>query len=169
MSIFGARVKTLRLDRGWSMKQLGGEISKLSGSPLPQTTISNWENKGSEPPYNILVFTATALEVSTDYLLGKTDELRFEQHTLKNTVAPRPDCTDDVVNIGNNSTASLQNLIQELKQELNNLPINKKEFIENSLSEYLEFLGYKQEKLLVDFKTFSKYIKYQIEGVAKLK
>ena len=39
MSIFGARVKTLRLDRGWSMKQLGEEISKLSGSPLPQTTV----------------------------------------------------------------------------------------------------------------------------------
>ncbi|MBG9536128.1 MerR family transcriptional regulator [Bacillus thuringiensis] len=165
MSIFGARVKTLRLDRGWSMKQLGEEISKLSGAPLPQTTVSNWENKGSEPPYNILVFTATALEVSTDYLLGKTDELQFEQHTLKNAILTPPDCTEDAANINNNSTASLQNLIQELKHELNNLPINKKESIENDLNEYLEFLGYKQEKLLVDFKTFSKYIKYQIKNL----
>lgn len=165
MSIFGARVKTLRLDRGWSMKQLGEEISKLSGSPLPQTTVSNWENKGSEPPYTILVFTATALEVSTDYLLGKTDELQFGQHTLNDAVLTRSDCTDDIVNINNNSTTSLQNVIQELKQELNNLPINKKEPIENDLNEYLEFLGYKQEKLLVDFKTFLKYIKYQIKNL----
>lgn len=165
MSIFGARVKTLRLDRGWSMKQLGEEISKLSGSPLPQTTVSNWENKGSEPPYSILVFTSTALEVSTDYLLGKTDDLQFEQHTLKDAVPIRPDYTEDVANINNNSTASLQSLIQELKQEIKNLPINKKESIESDLNEYLEFLGYKQEKLLVDFKTFSKYIKYQIKNL----
>ncbi|MBG9828788.1 helix-turn-helix domain-containing protein [Bacillus wiedmannii] len=165
MSIFGARVKALRLDRGWSMKQLGEEISKLSGSPLPQTTVSNWENKGSEPPYSILVFTSTALEVSTDYLLGKTDDLQFEQHTLKDAVPIHPDYTEDVANINNNSTASLQSLIQELKQEIKNLPINKKESIESDLNEYLEFLGYKQEKLLVDFKTFSKYIKYQIKNL----
>ncbi|MED3325548.1 helix-turn-helix transcriptional regulator [Bacillus thuringiensis] len=165
MSIFGARVKTLRLDRGWSMKQLGEEISKLSGSPLPQTTVSNWENKGSEPPYSILVFTSTALEVSTDYLLGKTDDLQFEQHTLKDAVPIHPDYTEDVANINNNSTASLQSLIQELKQEIKNLPINKKDSIESDLNEYLEFLGYKQEKLLVDFKTFSKYIKYQIKNL----
>ncbi|HDR7494127.1 TPA: helix-turn-helix domain-containing protein [Bacillus cereus] len=165
MSIFGARVKTLRLERGWSMKQLGEEISKLSGSPLPQTTVSNWENKGSEPPYNILVFTSTALEVSTDYLLGKTDELQFEQHTLKDAVLTRPDCTEDVANIDNNSNSSLQSLIQDLKQEINNLPITKKESIDSDLKEYLEFLEFKQEKLLTDFKTFSKYIKYQIKNL----
>lgn len=165
MSIFGARVKTLRLDRGWSMKQLGEEISKLSGSPLPQTTVSNWENKGSEPPYNILVFTSTALEVSTDYLLGKTDELQFEQHTLKDAVLARPDCTEDVANIDNNNNSSLQSLIQDLKQEINNLPITKKESIDSDLKEYLEFLEFKQEKLLTDFKTFSKYIKYQIKNL----
>ncbi|PGA56727.1 helix-turn-helix domain-containing protein [Bacillus pseudomycoides] len=165
MSIFGARVKTLRLDRGWSMKQLGEEISKLSGSPLPQTTVSNWENKGSEPPYNILVFTSTALEVSTDYLLGKTDELQFEQHTLKDAVLTRPDCTEGVTNIDNNNNSSLQSLIQDLKQEINNLPITKKESIDSDLKEYLEFLEYKQEKLLTDFKTFSKYIKYQIKNL----
>lgn len=165
MSIFGARVKTLRLERGWSMKQLGEEISKLSGSPLPQTTVSNWENKGSEPPYNILVFTSTALEVSTDYLLGKTDELQFEQHTLKDVVLTRPDCTEDVANIDNNSNSSLQSLIQDLKQEINNLPITKKESIDSDLKEYLEFLEFKQEKLLTDFKTFSKYIKYQIKNL----
>lgn len=165
MSIFGARVKTLRLERGWSMKQLGEEISKLSGSPLPQTTVSNWENKGSEPPYNILVFTSTALGVSTDYLLGKTDELQFEQHTLKDVVLTRPDCTEDVANIDNNSNSSLQSLIQDLKQEINNLPITKKESIDSDLKEYLEFLEFKQEKLLTDFKTFSKYIKYQIKNL----
>jgi transcriptional regulator with XRE-family HTH domain len=148
------------------MKQLGEEISKLSGSPLPQTTVSNWENKGSEPPYNILVFTSTALEVSTDYLLGKTDELQFEQHTLKDVVLTRPDCTEDVANIDNNSNSSLQSLIQDLKQEINNLPITKKkESIDSDLKEYLEFLEFKQEKLLTDFKTFSKYIKYQIKNL----
>ncbi|MGE6964031.1 hypothetical protein ACQKIW_30005 [Bacillus thuringiensis] len=73
------------------MKRLGAEIRKLSGSPLPKTTISNWENKGSEPPYNILIFTATELEVSTDCLLGKPDALQFEQHTLKHAVSRRPD------------------------------------------------------------------------------
>ncbi|PFZ02726.1 transcriptional regulator [Bacillus pseudomycoides] len=165
MSIFGARVKTLRLDRGWSMKQLGEEVSKLSGSPLPQTTISNWENKGSEPPYNILVFTATALEVSTDYLLGKTEELQFEQHTLKHAEPTHPNYTEHVINIDNNINSSLQSLIQELKQEINNLPITKKDSIDGDLKEYLEFLEYKQEKLLTDFKTFSKYIKYQIKNL----
>ncbi|MCM3736517.1 helix-turn-helix domain-containing protein [Bacillus cytotoxicus] len=171
MSIFGARVKTLRLERGWSMKQLGEEISKLSGSPLPQTTVSNWENKGSEPPYNILVFTATVLEVSTDYLLGKTNELTNEQYFLKQNISEDVTIYNEHIdkakekNTDTNLNTALNPTIEQLKQELLVLPISKREPIENELNEYLEFLDYKQEKLLLDFKKFSNYIKYQIKNL----
>lgn len=167
MSIFGARVKTLRLERGWSMKQLGEEISELSGAPLPQTTVSNWENKGSEPPYNILVLTATVLDVSTDYLLGKTNELPDEQPSLKAGIAIQSINEEENNNTKHDKkmNSTLYSMIEELNQELLEVPHSKKEIIENELNEYLEFLDYKQEKLLLDFKKFSKYLQYQIKNL----
>ncbi|MDM5152524.1 helix-turn-helix transcriptional regulator [Bacillus sp. DX1.1] len=79
MSIFGARVKTLRLENGWSMKQLGEEIGNVTGTSFAQTTISNWENKGAEPPYSILIVIANLFDVSTDFLVGNTKKIKEEK------------------------------------------------------------------------------------------
>ena len=67
---------------------------------------SNWENEINQPDYNFLVKLADFFGVSTDYLLGRSDELGYvtiqssltvpalsanEQKLLNNFRAMRPD------------------------------------------------------------------------------
>lgn len=64
----GDRIKQLRLKRGLSQTQL----AHLSN--LPQTTVSNIETLGTDPKSHTLKQIALALHVSTDFLIGLTDE-----------------------------------------------------------------------------------------------
>ena len=63
--IFKERLKELRLEKGLTQKQLGAVFN------LRQFTISDWETRGCEPNYQMLVELATYFGVTTDYLLGK--------------------------------------------------------------------------------------------------
>ena len=155
MSIFGARVKTLRLERGWSMKQLGEEIGKITGTPFAQTTVSNWENKGAEPPYSVLVVIANIFGSSTDYLVGNTQSIQDEKFFKKESY------------ISNKEIAQNQELpfiTEDLYQELLTLPKPKREQLEKQLNEYREFLGYKYGKLQEEFMNFRKYLQYEIKA-----
>ncbi|MBX0320140.1 helix-turn-helix domain-containing protein [Shouchella clausii] len=48
-----------------------GEIAKKIG--IPRTTFSGYENGNREPDYTTLKLFADFFEVSTDYLLGRTE------------------------------------------------------------------------------------------------
>ncbi|MGR5881019.1 helix-turn-helix domain-containing protein [Bacillus paranthracis] len=74
MPIFNDRLKKLRQQQRWTMKELAEEINKFVDSPFSVSSVSNWENKGSEPPYNILCAIAKAFNVSSDYLIGLSDQ-----------------------------------------------------------------------------------------------
>ncbi|WP_438770101.1 helix-turn-helix domain-containing protein [Brevibacillus sp. JB24b] len=66
--IFGNRLRELREMRNLSQEEFGErfEISKV--------TISGYERGMRTPSFPLLVEMADFLEVSTDYLLGRTDE-----------------------------------------------------------------------------------------------
>ncbi|MED3078923.1 helix-turn-helix transcriptional regulator [Bacillus wiedmannii] len=158
MSIFGARVKTLRLEAGWSMKQLGEKIGEVSGTSFAQTTVSNWENKGAEPPYSVLVVMANLFQVSTDYLVGNTQTIQNRELTLEGHQTKI-----------NNNTEVEQNqelpfMTHDLYEDLLTLPLNKKEQLEKQLHEYTEFINYKYEKLQEEYMNFRKYIQYEIKA-----
>ena len=68
MSAFGELIAELRQDRGLTQKQLGKILSVSTG------TISNYENGVHYPDLDKLVALADYFQVSTDYLLGRTDE-----------------------------------------------------------------------------------------------
>ncbi len=69
MSEFGKRVKILRLKSGLSQKKLGEKLN------VSRTAINDWENRGIETNFTTLMEIAKFFNVTTDYLLGKVDEL----------------------------------------------------------------------------------------------
>lgn len=64
---FAERLRELRTEAEMSQAQL----AKLLG--VVQHTVSNWENKVRQPDFDMLMKIATALDVSTDYLLGLSE------------------------------------------------------------------------------------------------
>ncbi len=62
------RLKNLRKEQGLTMKQLG----KLVG--VSESTVSLYENEKRQPDYTTLQKFADIFNVTTDYLLGRTDE-----------------------------------------------------------------------------------------------
>ena len=62
----GNRLKTLRLRKGLSQKELARQVG------VTKSTISAYEKGDRKPPYENLVLLARIFHVSTDYLLGAT-------------------------------------------------------------------------------------------------
>ena len=65
--IIGERIKELRLERGLSMQKLANAIG------VDKHTIIYWENEVNEPKASYIVKLAQFFDVTTDYLLGLTD------------------------------------------------------------------------------------------------
>ena len=69
MATMAERLKGLRKERGWTQK----ELQAMSG--VPYTTISRIERGNPRQiNTNTLVALADALEVTTDYLLGRSNK-----------------------------------------------------------------------------------------------
>ena len=72
MGTFQERLKLLRKEKNLTIE----ELAKNLGSA--KSTISRYENGLREPKKDFLELLCTYLDVSTDYLLGKTDERNIE-------------------------------------------------------------------------------------------
>ena len=68
--MFGKRLRALRKEHKLTMKEFGERFS------LAESTISGYENGNRKPDMDILSKFADFFNVSTDYLLGRTDEIR---------------------------------------------------------------------------------------------
>lgn len=68
MQKFSSRLKSLRKERNISQKNLAKLINKK------RSTISGYETEDKEPDLDTICWFATYFGVSTDYLLGKSDE-----------------------------------------------------------------------------------------------
>lgn len=62
------RIKQVRKLRGYSQQSLANELN------VNQTAISQWERGTTTPSYALLMKLAQILEVSSDYLLGLSDD-----------------------------------------------------------------------------------------------
>ena len=70
MSTIGQRIKQLRNEKGYTRKQFADYID------IPETTLRNYELGTREPGHPFVVQMAYIFDVSTDYLLGITEERR---------------------------------------------------------------------------------------------
>ena len=66
--IFKERLKTARELRKWSQSELADRAQ------LPPSSIAHFEAGSRKPSFDTLRRLATALDVTTDYLLGRVDE-----------------------------------------------------------------------------------------------
>ena len=66
--LFAERLKAARLMRGWTQAELAARAG------LPATSIAHLEAGSRKPSFDTLRRLAGALEVSTDYLLGRSDD-----------------------------------------------------------------------------------------------
>jgi len=68
VEIFGERLKVAREMRGLNQRQLGERLG------VPPSSIAHFEGGRRKPSFENLHRLAGALEVTTDYLLGRIDE-----------------------------------------------------------------------------------------------
>lgn len=66
--ILGKRLKELRNEKGLTQKEVAAALG------IHNVTYLHYEKDEREPPLKILAEMANFFEVSTDYLLGLTDE-----------------------------------------------------------------------------------------------
>lgn len=71
MKVFGERLKQLRINRNMTQDEFG----LIFEPPLAQSTVGTYERGVRQPSLENLVFIANYFNVSTDYLLGITDEI----------------------------------------------------------------------------------------------
>lgn len=64
MNELGARIKSLRIEAGYTQPQLAEKIG------VSKAVISFWENGVNEPKASYIKLLAKCFKVSTDYLLG---------------------------------------------------------------------------------------------------
>ena len=74
--LIGDRIKELRTNRRLSQGELGNRVG------VESTIISRWETNRVRPSQKYIVKLAGALGVSTDYLLGKTDDPSPSENVL---------------------------------------------------------------------------------------
>lgn len=67
MEIFTSRLKEVRQEKGWTQKQLAAAINTTDDS------IYSWEKGRSQPSIELLHKLCRVLEVSSDYLIGLSD------------------------------------------------------------------------------------------------
>ena len=67
MKILGERVKSVLKENGKTQKELAAALC------VRTSTLCEWLNDHNEPPMQVIVDIALALDVSTDYLLGVKD------------------------------------------------------------------------------------------------
>lgn len=68
MNTLGKRLKKLRAEKGITQKELAAIIK------VPRDTVANWEVSRGTPNIETISDIASYFDVSTDYLLGRTND-----------------------------------------------------------------------------------------------
>lgn len=128
--MFAKRLKKLRVNQKISQEKLAEKINTTKG------TISNYENEYSTPSNEILIMLADALNTTSDYLLGRTDDPNplhkpLPELTTKDEKDIAKDIEDIINNINTDGYANFDGRsIEELDEEDKEL---LKQSLENSM------------------------------------
>jgi transcriptional regulator with XRE-family HTH domain len=95
--IFGERLRQLRKNRGLEVKDLSDKLA------LAPTTIYGYESGSRGPDVEIIKAISIFFDVTTDYLLGRSDHPRLTEELDKNY---------------NKKTLELINMVESLPEDL---------------------------------------------------
>lgn len=68
MEKFCSRIKELRLEKGFTQKELAQKLNTTNSA------VCDWEKGRTQPDLQTLASIATLFDVSADYLLGLSDD-----------------------------------------------------------------------------------------------
>ena len=71
--MYSNRFKETRIKRGLTQKQLADSLE------ISNIAIQNYESQRRKPSYDILIALADCLDVSIDYLVGRTDNPKINR------------------------------------------------------------------------------------------
>lgn len=123
MKNFGERIKELRTKNKLSGTELGEKVG------VTRYAISKWETGESTAPQNMVIKLSEYFNVSTDYLLGKTED-------------PRPFPPDDNRSIEEKILSSNDRFVQVLYEVSGKLTETEKEEVLN----FVDYLMTKSRK-----------------------
>lgn len=145
MQKFSSRLISLRKEQGMTQEDLARLIQKK------RSTVSGYETEGKEPDFETVCFLARHFDVSTDYLLGYSDErnhveqvffgdrINFERHFKAMPAELRPivaKCFDDFYLLLNRDMQLARperlRIYQELLHTLQSLRADIRKLIESS-------------------------------------
>ncbi len=109
------RIKLLRKNHKETQQEMADKLN------VSQRTIASWEAGDRMPSYDVLIKIADTYMVSTDYLLGRSDEPMYEHKWINEK-------GDDVLLL---STTEKEPLTPERRKEFENEVIGAKEIVIN--------------------------------------
>lgn len=109
MGTFQERLKFLRKERNLTIE----ELAKNLGSA--KSTISRYENGLREPKKDFLELLCNYFDVSTDYLLGKTDNRNIETKKEINATTIAAHRLGDIEDLPDEAIDQLNDYIEMLK------------------------------------------------------
>lgn len=109
MGTFQERLKFLRKERNLTIE----ELAKNLGSA--KSTISRYENGLREPKKDFLELLCNYFDVSTDYLLGKTDKRNIETKKEINATTIAAHRLGDIEDLPDEAIDQLNDYIEMLK------------------------------------------------------
>ncbi|MBQ6568942.1 MAG: helix-turn-helix transcriptional regulator, partial [Clostridia bacterium] len=83
-SKFGERLRTVRRESGLSLESIAEKVNTQFGAHINKGMLSKYENGINEPGAGMIHCIAAVLNVSGDYLTGKSDERTDAAHSPKN-------------------------------------------------------------------------------------
>lgn len=78
---FGDKLKECRHAKGLTLEELAQKYNRRFDGGLSKGTLSKYENNKQEPLVSVVGNLTELLDVSTDYLLGRTDNPQLEADT----------------------------------------------------------------------------------------
>lgn len=105
---FAERLRTLRKDLNLTQEELAQKLNRT------RSTIAGYETERKQPDYDTLKFIADFFNVSTDYLLGRTDIKQLIQDTKKDK-STSDRIFEDICNLSPESQEELKKLIELFK------------------------------------------------------
>ncbi|AJH02208.1 hypothetical protein LF65_05701 [Clostridium beijerinckii] len=117
-NIFARRMKEIRVSKNLTQQQLADFINdeNLIEKKVSRASITRYENGTRTPDYATLAAIGIALNVDTDYLIGKSDKRHFEITNVELS-----DFVDLISNIINKDNAHINDKLWKILSDLNDL------------------------------------------------
>ena len=139
MSIIGERIKTARLERGINQRNL------CLLADITETTLSRYENGTREPQASAIGKIAKILNVSTDYLIGNVDDIKYKTETEVKVVSNEINYPLQYRVMENRKYGYIKTIVSDLKNESGH-------DVYKLASDYLLTISYLDDSINYNFK-----------------